>query len=497
MVKSTLLIKQVLLACSIAISAFVSSQSASHADTIESLEAQNSPSSAQTLPAVESTPLVPEATPSLTEQPTLEQTQQASEQLNSEPVASESVASEAAELPNAPDSAMGVEPMEAPAEATAEVMPATTPADAVSAEPNAPTAAEAPSEIYLNPSIQTPTGTAADLLAEPVVPSLTPMTISEPGVLEESQPIRQAQTFGQLERRFTFSYIGVGANIGITGDPALGDTSFAVLSKIALNPYLSARPSALFGDDVSFLLPVTYDFAIAEPGGFAPFVGGGLAISTGDGEALDLLLTAGLDVPVTDTVALTASANIAPFDTFDFGVLLGVSYIFDSRTVVTRSGQAVVSDTVDEVTDAAGNVIAQLPAGRSVNPSFIGVGGNIGIGGDTALSDSSFAVVSKFTIADYVSLRPSLLIGDSVTALVPVTYDFAPIRTEYITLAPYLGAGFAVTFDDDSEFDLLLSGGLDIPVTDQIAVTTGINFAVLDSFDIGALIGIVYTFDPF
>ncbi|MBD0302441.1 MAG: S-layer homology domain-containing protein, partial [Tolypothrix sp. T3-bin4] len=58
------------------------------------------------------------------------------------------------------------------------------------------------------------------------------------------------------------SYIGVAGNIGLSGnDTALGDTNFAVISKVGLTRNISVRPSVIFGDDTLFLVPMTLDFA--------------------------------------------------------------------------------------------------------------------------------------------------------------------------------------------------------------------------------------------
>ncbi len=351
-------------------------------------------------------------------------------------------------------------------------------------------AAGADGRVDLDAESMDATGTAADLQVAPQAPGLEPATTNGtiPGL---TLPSSQAQRPGGLEQRYVFSYIGVGPNLGITGGPAIGETGFGVLSKIALNPYLSFRPSVLIEDEASFLLPVTYDFPIAAPGaGFAPFLGGGVVINTGDGDTFGLLLTGGIDVPISDTIVISAAANLAPFDDVDLGVVFGLNYIFDSNTVITRAAEDVAIDAVTGVAQA-------IPPGRAVNPSFIGAGGNIGLGGDTALSDSAFGIFSKFTISDFVSVRPGLLFNDDVTLLLPVTYDFAPFTTDFITLAPYLGAGVALTFDNDTDVDLLLSAGVDIPITNTLALTSGVNFAVLDSFDIGVSIGLVYLFSPF
>ncbi|WP_448599264.1 hypothetical protein [Thermoleptolyngbya sp.] len=353
-------------------------------------------------------------------------------------------------------------------------------------------------------AIEGSTGTAADLepvLTNPAIantdasPDLNPNDLNadllDSGFLAPA-PIEIAQT-GPREVRYVFSYIGLGVNLGIAGDAAIGDTSFAVLSKIALNPYLSLRPSLLIEDDVSFLVPITYDFGIAGPGsGIAPFAGLGLTFSTGDDNNVDSLLTGGLDFPINDSLVATASANLAPFgDEVDFGILLGLGYTFSARRAVVRR------PTIADVQDAVGGTADALGRRSRINPSFIGAGANLGIGGDSALGNTSFAILSKFALGRTLSIRPGLLIEDDIEVLLPVTFDLEPIRTGYATLAPYVGAGLAFSFGDDSEVDLLVTGGFDIPLTSSLALTTGINFGLFDSFDVGATLGLVYTFSPY
>jgi len=353
-------------------------------------------------------------------------------------------------------------------------------------------------------AIEGSTGTAADLepmLTNPAIantdvsPDLNPNDLNtdllDSGFLAPA-PLEIAQT-GPREVRYVFSYIGLGVNLGIAGDAAIGDTSFAVLSKIALNPYLSLRPSLLIEDDVSFLVPITYDFGIARPGaGIAPFAGLGLTFSTGDDNNVDFLLTGGLDFPINDSLVATASANLAPFgDEVDFGILLGLGYTFNARRAVVRR------PTIADVQDAVGGTADALGRRSRINPSFIGAGANLGIGGDSALGNTSFAILSKFALGRTLSIRPGLLIEDDVEVLLPVTFDVEPIRTGYATLAPYVGAGLAFSFGDDSEVDLLVTGGVDIPLTSSLALTTGINFGLFDSFDVGATLGLVYTFSPY
>lgn len=145
-----------------------------------------------------------------------------------------------------------------------------------------------------------------------------------------------AQTDIELGRttRAGRSYVGVGFNIGFGGDSALGDGSFAVISKIGLTNTLSVRPSVLIGDDTTFLIPVTYDFNIRqsdpfEPVRFAPYVGGGVTISTGDDSDIGFLVTGGVDVPLTPQFTATAALNVGfQSDEVPVGVILGVGYTF-------------------------------------------------------------------------------------------------------------------------------------------------------------------------
>lgn len=132
------------------------------------------------------------------------------------------------------------------------------------------------------------------------------------------------------------SYIGVGGNIGLGGETTLGEGSFAVISKIGLTDRFSARPGVVIGgDDPVILIPLTIDFpisSVAEAGELevdaAPYVGGGIAISTGGSSVTRALVTAGVDIPVADRVTANAGVNFAFFDDTEVGIVLGVGYNF-------------------------------------------------------------------------------------------------------------------------------------------------------------------------
>ena len=128
------------------------------------------------------------------------------------------------------------------------------------------------------------------------------------------------------------SYIAVGGNIGFGGRTALGRGNFTITSKVGLTNNFSARPGLVIGRSPTILLPVTVDFPVRSVVDdrirIAPFVGGGLAISTRGGSEVRALAMGGIDVPLTDRLTATASANAAFFRRPEIGVILGVGYNF-------------------------------------------------------------------------------------------------------------------------------------------------------------------------
>ncbi|MEH2060074.1 MAG: hypothetical protein V7K97_28870 [Nostoc sp.] len=171
---------------------------------------------------------------------------------------------------------------------------------------------------------------SATLTSEFVQP--TSQTTSEPSATKVAQ---SDIDLGRTTRGGS-SYIGVAGNIGLSGagDASLGDGNFAVISKIGLTNAISVRPSAVFGDDTTILVPITYDFtfksadAFREPLAIAPYIGVGAAYKTGDNSKLAFLASAGVDVPLTPQFTATAAINAGFFDQTDVGLLLGVGYNF-------------------------------------------------------------------------------------------------------------------------------------------------------------------------
>ncbi|OYQ65922.1 hypothetical protein B9G53_05830 [Pseudanabaena sp. SR411] len=150
-----------------------------------------------------------------------------------------------------------------------------------------------------------------------------------------SQIVPPTDSNGNLIFRSTRSgpsYLGVGANFGLTGGSDLGGTSFAIISKLGLTEVISVRPSVLIlRDFATILLPVTYDLAPQQSFGdlqFSPYIGGGVAINTGSNSSVGPMITAGLDVPLSSRFTINVAANLAFLRTTDLGILVGIGYNF-------------------------------------------------------------------------------------------------------------------------------------------------------------------------
>jgi hypothetical protein len=132
-------------------------------------------------------------------------------------------------------------------------------------------------------------------------------------------------------------------------------------------------------------------------------------------------------------------------------------------------------------------------------PSYIGVGGNIGFGGGTTLSEGSFAVFSKIGLTENFSTRPAAFFGGNTLFLVPVTVDF-PVQTvtetgeQQISVAPYVGGGAAISTGRDSTVGFLLTGGVDVPISPEFTATAGVNVGFIDETEVGLLLGVGYNF---
>ncbi len=171
---------------------------------------------------------------------------------------------------------------------------------------------------------------AAPLTTETPAPQQAPASKTDNGDLAQIDVDPGTPTFGGD------SYIGIAGNLGLGGDSALGDSSFMVISKIGLTTRIAVRPSVAIESDPVILVPVTFDFSIRPVDAFterlpiAPYLGGGVAISTGDDSDIGPLVTAGVDVPITSRFTATAAVNAAFLEDVDVGVMLGIGYNFSA-----------------------------------------------------------------------------------------------------------------------------------------------------------------------
>ena len=176
--------------------------------------------------------------------------------------------------------------------------------------------------------------TAAPSVLPADLPAAAPLVYDSTEAADLSFPAPAEATEIAQTRRRTRGRIGSSIFIGIGADFGyVEDVSFAVISKFALSRSIAIRPSALIGDDISILVPVTYEFGAkgGNDGGFQvkPYAGIGAAYSDSDENDSDLqfLVSAAADFPLSRQFTLNAQANLSLFDDdSDFGVTVGVGY---------------------------------------------------------------------------------------------------------------------------------------------------------------------------
>ena len=228
-----------------------------------------------------------------------------------------------------------------------EISPAQTLPEQTPSSPTNPTPTS-PSPTSPNPSAPPPVEPGAPT-PSPSTPPTEPMTPapsstpSTPGVDRTSPGTFTPDTNNVSPGRATrsgSSYIGIGGNIGLgSGNTALGEGSFSVFSKVGLTSNVSVRPSVLVSDSPTILLPITLDLtprvtnaseSLSNEIGrrISPFIGAGIAISTGNDSAVDFLATAGVDVPISRRFTGTAAVNATLFDNPAVGLQLGIGYNF-------------------------------------------------------------------------------------------------------------------------------------------------------------------------
>ena len=110
----------------------------------------------------------------------------------------------------------------------------------------------------------------------------------------------------QAENNQNDHYIGVGMRGGLNDTQVFVlDSKFEVLQ--LEDSSLAVRPALLFGDYFEARIPVTYALPLGDE--LAVFGGGGFAYNCDDTGHFDPMLTAGVDVKITDQLTLNVEGS--------------------------------------------------------------------------------------------------------------------------------------------------------------------------------------------
>ncbi len=130
--------------------------------------------------------------------------------------------------------------------------------------------------------------------------------------------------------------------------------------------------------------------------------------------------------------------------------------------------------------------------------NYVGAAINVGLNDQASpLGRGSFALISKIGLAEQVSLRPSVLFGEHLMVLVPVTIDFPFADTEdtlQVDLAPYIGSGIALSTDSDNFIGFFGTAGIDRVLFDRFVATAALNVGYVEEIEVGIFVGGGYRF---
>jgi hypothetical protein len=125
----------------------------------------------------------------------------------------------------------------------------------------------------------------------------------------------------------SYNYIGIGG----------GDDGFVVNGKLSVADNVSIRPEVAtdfdFNDseDVSYLVPITYDFNNVGTDNyqFNPYLGAGVGGAIGEDSTAEFAVVAGTDYRFAQKYVANGSVNYSPFaDSDEIGFTVGVGRIF-------------------------------------------------------------------------------------------------------------------------------------------------------------------------
>jgi hypothetical protein len=129
-------------------------------------------------------------------------------------------------------------------------------------------------------------------------------------------------------------------------------------------------------------------------------------------------------------------------------------------------------------------------------PSYIGVGGVIGIqGGTTSLSQGTFSILTKKVLTENLAIHNANTIFGSLTpsASIALTYN-QPMSSDGlpIVFTPFIGAGIMTHYDNGLKISPHLTGGVDVSTPFNLTGTLRINagFVRDRQADVGILFGV-------
>lgn len=134
--------------------------------------------------------------------------------------------------------------------------------------------------------------------------------------------------------------------------------------------------------------------------------------------------------------------------------------------------------------------------------SYIGIGGNIGLGGEsTSLGDGGFSLLGRTAITDNISLHTSSVFSDDGVSAFALTFGVPIYKSgrDLELVYPFVGGGIAVEdFFGDFNVNALVTTGVDVPILRRLTGTVRLNFGFAeDDTDIGLLLGVGYNFSVF
>ena len=218
---------------------------------------------------------------------------------------------------------------------SAKVLAASQPSVSFSTQPMTDLSVKAPTASSFSVA-QAATPQVVEPAPAPVDPAPVNIDVQSPKQLPAAEQVAPTNVAPGRATRSGSSYVGVGGNIGVLGDPSIGETGLMLYSKIGLTRYFSVRPAVTtnFVDNATFILPATFDFRPIRLGtiygnevSIAPYIGAGAAVNSNNGD-VGPLLTGGIDVPINSRFTATAGVNAGFFNNTGLGTFLGVGYNF-------------------------------------------------------------------------------------------------------------------------------------------------------------------------